>query len=116
MTVRPTDHVALFAGQTPCDASGTPLQKIIHSSGHQVLADGLEIDHMFSSKPEGGYIDYHQKMSIYIALVSRPAKELDPQAAATTFPVSRGRGRGPALLLQRHSLNPCADQPLLAAP
>ncbi|HWX98112.1 MAG TPA: ThiF family adenylyltransferase [Solirubrobacteraceae bacterium] len=87
VTVRPSDHVAFFAGETPCDADGQPLSKIINSSGHQVLAEGVEIDHTFSSKPDGGYVDYHQKMTTYVSLVSRFARQLEPQATATTFPV-----------------------------
>ncbi len=87
VTVRPCEHVAFFAGETPCDASGQPLSTIINSSGHQVLAEGLEINHTFSSKPQGGYEDYYHKMTTYVSLVSRRAKELNPSVTATTFPV-----------------------------
>jgi hypothetical protein len=86
ITLKPTQHEAYFAGEKPCDTSGQPLG-LINSSGHRVLADGLEVDHVFSQKPAGGYEDYHQKMSTYMSLLSRHAKELDPNATAKTFPV-----------------------------
>lgn len=86
VTVKPTRHEADFAGEKPCDANGEPLT-MINSSGHRVLADGLEVDHMFSQKPDGGYEDYHQKMSTYMSLLGRHAKQLDPAATAKTFPV-----------------------------
>jgi hypothetical protein len=86
VTLKPTQHEAYFAGERPCNASGQPLG-LINSSGHRVLADGLEVDHTFSQKPAGGYADYYQKMSTYISLLSRHARELDPTATATTFTV-----------------------------
>src|SRR4051812_26393304 len=43
MTVRPSDHVVFFAGQTPCDQDGQPLARIINSSAHQLLGPGLEV-------------------------------------------------------------------------
>ena len=87
VTVKPTEHVVYFAGETPCDATGQPLGKVVHSSEHRVLAEGLEVDHMFSRNPEGGYRDYHQKMTVHVGLLGRHAKELDPKATALVFPV-----------------------------
>ncbi len=86
VTVKPTQHEAYFSGEKPCDPSGQPLG-MINSSGHRVLADGLEVDHMFSQKPQGGYENYYKKMSTYVSLLGRHAKELDPEATAKTFPV-----------------------------
>src|SRR5262245_3723289 len=48
VTTAPGTHVAMFAGDYPCDAHGRPLLKIQNSSAHQVLCDGLAIDHTFS--------------------------------------------------------------------
>jgi ThiF family len=87
VTVKPTEHVVYFAGETPCDANGQALDKVIHSSQHRVMAEGLEVDHMFSRNPAGGYTDYHQKMTVHVGLLSRHAKELDPEATALIFPV-----------------------------
>jgi molybdopterin/thiamine biosynthesis adenylyltransferase len=86
VTVTPTRHEADFAGAAPCDADGRPLG-LINSSEHRVLATGLEVDHMFSQKPESGYRDYHQKMSTYVSLLERHARAIDPEATAKRFPV-----------------------------
>jgi len=87
VTVRPGDHVVFFAGATPCDREGRPLTRIINSSGRQQLAPGLEVDHIFSSKPPQGYADYHDKMTTYVDLLSGPAQAIDPDATARTHPV-----------------------------
>jgi hypothetical protein len=86
-TVRPTNHVVTFSGETPCDANGQPLIKLINSSSRQVLADGIEVDHTLSSKPADGYADYYHKMSTYVNMISRPARSIEPDVTATTFPV-----------------------------
>lgn len=86
VTVKPSQHEVSFAGEAPCDSSGKPLA-LINSSGRRVLADGLEVDHLFSQKPTGGYTDYHQKMTTYASLLSRHARELDPGVTAKTYPV-----------------------------
>ncbi|HEV3319947.1 MAG TPA: ThiF family adenylyltransferase [Solirubrobacteraceae bacterium] len=87
VTVKPTNHVATFSGDTPHDADGHVLAKIINSSGHQVLAEGLEIDHSFSSKPGDGYTDYFHKMTTYVSLLGRWARSIDPEATAITHPL-----------------------------
>jgi hypothetical protein len=84
VTRAPDTHVVTFSGGAPCDRDGNVL-KIIHSSGHQRLADGLEVDHTFSSKPPQGYPDYYAKMTTYIAMLANPAATLDPDATARTF-------------------------------
>lgn len=87
VTVRPTDHVVFFAGQTPCDQDGQPLARVINSSAHQVLGPDLEVDHTFSSKPPAGYADYFEKMTTYVNLLAGPAQAIDPDATAQTHPV-----------------------------
>jgi hypothetical protein len=86
VTVRPDQHEAHFQGEVPCDAVGAPLEKIINNSAHQELAPGLEVDHFFSSKPAGGYADYWDKVTSYVAILAGPAQEIDPTATAQTFP------------------------------
>lgn len=86
VTVKPSQHEAYFAGAAPCDADGQRLG-LINSSEHRVLATGLEVDHMFSQKPAGGYEDYHQKMSTYVSLLERHARAIEPDVTAKTFPV-----------------------------
>lgn len=86
-TTRPTNHVTMFAGAAPCDQHGVVLSKIVNSTQHQELGDGLAIDHTFSSKPPGGYTDYYDKMIAYIRIVAAPALTIDDSVTATPFPV-----------------------------
>jgi ThiF family len=86
VTVKPGTHEIFFEGETPCDADGRSLG-LINSSGRRTLAEGLEVDHMFSQKPQGGYEDYHHKVRTYVSLLGRHARDLDPQATALVFPV-----------------------------
>ena len=85
VTTRPSDHVVMFAGSMPCDQNGRPLNQIHHSSGSQELAEGLTVDHSFSSKPPEGYTDFYHKMTTYEAIISGPAQSIDPTATARTF-------------------------------
>ncbi len=87
VAVRPTDHVARFAGSAPCDKDGQKLDQIINSSNTETLAEGVTVDHVFSSKPEGGYENYHQKVTTYVNMLSGPAQAIDPDATAKTFPL-----------------------------
>jgi hypothetical protein len=87
VTARPNTHVVMFRGRTPCDQYGQPLNRIINGSGHRQLAEGLEIDHTFSSKPEQGYGDYYDKMVNYAAMLSGPAQVIDPDSTPRTYRV-----------------------------
>ena len=90
-TVAPADHVAKWCGQPPCDVHGRPLDKLVNGPVQgEALADGTPVDWMFSSKPTGTgrYEDYYEKMSTYAAIVSSPARALDPTVTATPFPVT----------------------------
>lgn len=87
VTAKPDTHVARFAGEHPCDRHGQPLNKIVNGSGRETLADGLVVDHSFSSKPKEGYRDYHHKMSTYADMLSGHAEAIDPTATAKTFQV-----------------------------
>jgi ThiF family len=90
VTVQPGSHVAMFVGEHPCKEDGSILGQIQHSSSRQRLLDDLEIDHTFSAKPkDGGYRDYHHKMTTYIHIISAPARSIDPAATAQIFPVIR---------------------------
>src|SRR5437899_7289209 len=76
VTIRPSDHVVMFAGEKPCDRRGAPLHKVISSSGRQDLGSGLIVDHVFSSKPPAGYGDYYDKMTAYVRILAHEAVEL----------------------------------------
>jgi hypothetical protein len=85
-TVRPDSHVVFFAGDQPCDKTGEPLNKLINQSATQQLAEGIAIDHTFSSKPRKGYYaDYHEKMTTYVRMLVGQAQALDPDATAQTY-------------------------------
>jgi ThiF family len=87
VTVKPTDHVATFSGEAPCDMNGQVLQAILHSSDRRDLGEGVVIDHTFSSKPAEGYSDYYDKMTTYVNILTGPAAAIDPSVTARTFPV-----------------------------
>jgi hypothetical protein len=87
LTDTPDTHVAMFAGEYPCDQAGEPLNNI-KSSGPRELGGDLVVDHWFSSKPvSGGYVDYYDKMTAYIAIFEGYAQALEPGITARTFPV-----------------------------
>ncbi|WP_437851525.1 ThiF family adenylyltransferase [Sorangium sp. So ce363] len=83
-TARPSTHVAHFIGEHPCNKDGSEIEQIKHSSSEQLLANEVRIQHTFSSKPRAGYVDYFEKMTTYVAIVSSPAHSLDPTVTART--------------------------------
>ena len=94
VTARPSDHVAYFTGGPPCDHTGQPLAKIIIGQGSARLAEGLEVNCTFSSKPSAGYQDYYEKMNTYASIISRHAQELDPDATPRTFSLAESHDEG----------------------
>jgi uncharacterized protein DUF6791/ThiF family protein len=87
-TAKPGTHVALFAGDHPCDSTGKSLRNLEHSTKKQTICDGVTVTRSFSCKPLGGaYDDYHHKMTTYVGLISTHAEKIDPQVSAQTFQV-----------------------------
>lgn len=84
-TRRPDTHVVHWDGDFPCRADGTPIQGISHQAGTFHLGHGLKATHSFSSKPDGGYSDYHHKMTSYANIIAGPASVLKPGATPRTF-------------------------------
>jgi hypothetical protein len=84
VTTSPQNHVAMFAGEFPCDQHGAPVEKLRHSSGDSALGPDLVTNHSFSRKPPEGYRDYHHKMTTYVALLSSHAQAIDPNVTAQT--------------------------------
>lgn len=80
-----SDHTAHFTGAVPCDPSGAPLHKIVHSSPGNEMAPGLMCRHTFSAKPQAGYPDYYEKMTTYIARLEAPARQISANVTARTF-------------------------------
>lgn len=86
-TTRPQDHVIHFAGDHPCDKEGNLIKGIQHSTGKKTLAEGVEVDHSFSNKPEGGYADYYEKVTTYVKIIEAHAQSIDRSVSAKTFKV-----------------------------
>lgn len=88
-TAEPGTHTIHFSGDHPCHTDGTKITQIENTT-HQgkVLADGITVDHRFSAKPEGGrYENYYHKVTTYVRRIEGPARSLDPDVTACTFPV-----------------------------
>lgn len=88
-TVTPSTHVALFAGEHPCDKSGNKLRQLEHSTNKQNISAEIVAERSFSCKPKptGSYSDYHHKMTTYAAMISVHAQQIDPYVTAQTFRV-----------------------------
>ncbi len=87
VTTTPETHVVMFAGSYPCDKDGTELEKIRHGDGQQ-LVENLTTQHSFSSKPVGGgYKDYYELMTTYVAIFLSHAHTIEPNVTAQTFSV-----------------------------
>jgi hypothetical protein len=77
-TGRPPDHTIYFSGETPCNADGIALTAIINNSNRQQLAEGLIVNHYFSSKPmSGNYADYYEKIRTYSEILSAQARAIN---------------------------------------
>ena len=86
VTAQPDNHVAHFAGEYPCTVDGLPIAAIGNSSKQRLLAEGVEIDHTFSARPKAGkYIDYHEKVTTYVAIIENQARAVDSNVAARSF-------------------------------
>lgn len=87
ITIKPDPHTVYFIGEFPCKADGTPLESFNHSAWQQELATDLQPNYRFSARPPDGYTDYYQKMTTYEAMLSGPARAIDPKATAKTYKV-----------------------------
>ena len=82
-TEQPGNHTAYFVGQVPCGESGEQLSRIINNTNTADLGGGLITCCFFSAKPiAGAYLDFHQKVTTYIGLISAPARAIDASATA----------------------------------
>jgi hypothetical protein len=84
-TRKPETHVMNFDGEFPCNAEGTRINAIFHQSGDMNLGSGLTAKHSFSSKPEGGYANYYDKMTTYAGILCGPAELVQPGVTARLF-------------------------------
>ena len=90
VTTIPRDHVAYFAGDTPCDSEGRPMEGLINSRGEVQRSANLTAQFMFSHKPQAPakYEDYFEKMTTYVAILLSQAQAIDPDATAQTYAVT----------------------------
>lgn len=86
-TTTPKTHVVYFIGEHPCHKDGSLISQVGNSSKNQTLADGLVVNHSFSNKPHGGYVDYYEKMTTYNKIISSPAQSINDSVTANTFKV-----------------------------
>ena len=93
VAVQPSDHTIKFMGEHPCDTQGVPIKGLIHQSGDFDIGDGLRAQHAFSSKPpRGHYVDYHEKVTQYIAIIGKYVAAIDPDITAQTGRVFEPEG------------------------
>lgn len=85
VTKRPESHQVHFDGEFPCDVNGVPLTGIGNGGQHYDLGHGLTAKFHFSTKPEGGYPDYYEKMTHYANLLAGPAANLKPGTTARGY-------------------------------
>ncbi len=82
VTQVPDTHVMHWIGEYPCNVDGQPIEALRHQDNPNDLGHGLVARHGFSNKPEGGYRNYHHKMTTYVAVISGPATTLSPGVSA----------------------------------
>ncbi|MCB0121101.1 MAG: ThiF family adenylyltransferase [Caldilineaceae bacterium] len=87
VTVKPSTHVVMFAGDQPCDKNGRELENLKHSNAQQKICDGLVVERSFSCKPKDDYRDYYHKMTTYAEMLTSHALSIDPNATARTHAV-----------------------------
>jgi len=86
-TVKPNNHVAMFAGDHPCNQNGEKLRNMVHGTEVKGIADGVTVTRSFSCKPPDGYTDYYHKMTTYAVMISGHAEQIDPAVTARTLRV-----------------------------
>ena len=89
ITVRPTTHVAYWTGEFPHRADGGKLLALLHEgTGKSSLSDSLPPVYQFSAKPDGAYEDYHHKVTTYVEILGREARQIAPEATARQWKVT----------------------------
>jgi hypothetical protein len=86
VTCTPDTHVAYFIGSYPCHVTGAEIEQIRHGGRHELARD-LVVNHSFSNKPIGGYLNYYDKLTRYVAIIAGPALEIDPSIRIQSYPV-----------------------------
>jgi hypothetical protein len=86
-TVQPR-HEICFIGGLPYDNQGRRLDSIMNNPNQMNLADGLTADCQFSLRPNGRgeFVNYYDKITMYVNHLLAYAQAIDPNATAKTFP------------------------------
>lgn len=84
-TLKPDNHVIMFQGEQPCNIDGSVIQAIVHGSANVKVAVGITANLSFSNKPQGGFVNYFDKVVNYVKIISHPAKAIDPSVTAETY-------------------------------
>lgn len=85
VAAKPEDHVAYFIGEYPCHADGSPIEGVRNNSAPPAIAPAVVANHTFSAKPSSPFESFYAKVLNYCAILSGPAKTIEPSATARTF-------------------------------
>ena len=87
-TVRPGNHVAHWTGEFPHCADGSKLVALIHENRRKrTLSESVPPAYQLSAKPDDGYRDYHHKVTTYVELLSREARQISLDSTAQQWKV-----------------------------
>lgn len=87
--VAPRHHAALWAGAAPCDANSRPLTNLIASTARQLILPGIWTDYSLCNKPhDREFVDYHEYVTTYVALLGVHAAAVDPRPTARVYPAA----------------------------
>ncbi len=86
-TVKPSDHVAFWVGDYPCNSKGSQLTSLVNQCNiQQQIGNEITATHSFSQKPSPeGYANYHQKMTQYVKILEGEAHVIEPEATSNMF-------------------------------
>ena len=88
VTVQPGHHIAYWTGGFPHRANGKKLIALLHEDARTTsLSPSLPSTYQFSAKPDDKYTDYHHKVTTYVEILGREARQLDPNATAKHWKV-----------------------------
>lgn len=78
----PRDHTADWAGEHPSNLDGSPVTGLVNGPAHKTFGLSLQTDYFLSCKPtsnNGRYKDYHDKVTMYLQIISTPALAMYPE-------------------------------------
>ena len=84
-TGKPKNHVIHFIGEHPCNKDGTTMASLIYNNAGSNLLHDIVVNRSFSHKPAGGYMNYYDKITTYIAVISAPVRSYDYNITPQTY-------------------------------